>query len=1550
MDKDRINSSPEPSGETGGREYIFIPGRDAGLDAALVGDKTINLLNARSVGCTVPEFVVIKSTAYGLQKDKLEHIVREAVSGLEKLTGKKLGSVDHPLIFSIREICSRYIPGYLPTSLCIGMTIEQIPALKKEIGEQAAIHTYIKALEELLRASNPEKENDIQQYISFLKRNHPVYEYFDNEQTREYIRLLELQTSEIDPLLLSDPMRQVLYVVEHLYNDFRLREESLSISIKEEYPRPALIFQRMAWSIAGWYGLLNTRDPDTGQGIHLTFRERIFGDEIMTGGMKPQSMSFDTPEEMSGTFSGLSRFITQYKSGLEKLYHDALTLEVVFDGCVLHVLQVNTLEKSPEAAFIIVFDLIREGLLPETDIMNIIRPMHVKRLSAPLSYKASSAQKLLGSGISVLPRTMVTGKVYFTNESFLRALEAGETEVIILKEFFDTVRDKDILLKASGIAALGNAVVHVRQIALREVTPFLYDLQKGGLMFRDGKLTNGIETIEEGEWVSISSKEHSLYRGKAVQQRSMFSLLMEQAEVAFRSEKEENLYRKLAENYRMYLELMARIGKERFSTFDDAYRYITLAGKDGLEKVKAEVDSWAARNIDVLVEAFLNVDYGDHSKIREVFTMLSVEHRNEFYSRIAAKRIENVGFGTLGALLPELDLVFWQQFTDRPDDILYLIKEKLYHYAYEDIKSEHGDRGRALRSFLRNEGVSIDRLDITVTFVKSDKQLMPLKYCGVDLNMLSQKASGKVKDFIDILKGLKHSDFSDWDAGRIEKALGIRMDADVLQDKTAGWTMHQPIIENDQIKQYLFTGRESGIMDPNLIGDKGVNLYTAQKFGCSVPEFVILTSALHGAGNDEREQAISEALQVLGSMTGLGYGDMNRPLIISVRSVCAKYIPGYLDTALCIGVTRGMLPALCSRYSEGSALRIYIKNLEALFRILSPESSLLSDSRAGKHDYVQYLEREIAKTDSSVLDSPKRQLAAVLNHLYADFDSKADVLAVTTSEKVPRMAVILQRMVFSINGSYGVLNTRNPESGEGMHLFCHESIFGDDIMTGNIIPHELFFHRHDEIKAEHPEVAGFLAQFKAPLEQSYKDGLTVEYVIENGKFYVLQINHLNKSAQAAVIIAFDLLNEGILTRDEVFKFITPQYLKRLESSSFYGKEKADLAAMGRGVSILPRLLTSGKAYFSNEAVLSAYKQGERELILIKEGFDPAADLAAQECCSGLCALGNAVVHTRQWAWANNIACLFDLERVGLKFNQGELHCPGNIIVREGDWVTISSKNATLYLGRAVQKRNSLMSLYAGEAVDFESDDDRRYLNKLLACYREYKSLLGEIDVEHIDDLSSLRDYIRKHEREQNQIKVRNIANRWIRGHLQGFVQDVLHLGFGDHINVKPIFQAMEQDVLYLFYTEAVKLRLPNPGFSILGFYLPSYDRSFWEGFREDPEAVAYLVGERLYYLAYFDLRAYYGDRGRQIESALEKTGVKQEDVDITKELVLNDEHFMTLRFSDVDLDIVLSKSSGQVANVISLLRDIRPQDLSEWQRGRLERNLGITLDTMWIYD
>ncbi len=1535
----KIDSSSDPMN---GKDHVFLPRENFDLDPALTGDKTINLLKARFAGCTVPEFVVVKSTAYKLEKDELGNVLREAVLGLERLTGKKLGSTDNPLIFSIREICSRYIPGYLPTGLCIGMVKEQIPSLTKEIGEQSAVHTYIKTLEELLRANNLEKENEIQQYISFLKRNHPVYEYLDNEQTREYIRLLELQISGIDPLLLSDSMRQVNYIVERFYEDFKFREDSLSISVKEEYPNPALIFQRMAWSIAGWYGLLNTRDPDTGEGLSLTFRQRIFGDEIMTGGAKPRTVHADTPELMAETFPEVFQFITRNKFKLEGLYHDALTLEVVFDGRTLHVLQVNTLEKSPEAAFIIVFDLIREGLLPEPDIMTIIKPMHVKRLTTPLSYKASGTQKLLGRGISVLPRTMVTGRVYFSNESFRKALEAGETEIIILKESFNTVRDKDILLKAAGIAALGNAVVHARQIALREVTPFLYDLQKSGLKFREGKLTNGIDTVEEGEWVSISSKEYSLYRGKAVQQRSMFSQLMERSEVSFRSEKEENLYRRLAENYRKYLDIMRTIRRERFESFNDAYRYLTLAGKDGLENAKEAIDSWAARNMELLIEAFLNVSYGDHYKIREIFTMLSSEHQREFYLAMAARHIENVGFGTLGALLPELDPAFWRYFSNRPGDIIYLIGERLYHCAYEDIKSEHGDRGRALRSFLQNKGISIDRLDITAEFVRSDKRLLPLKYSGIDLNLLKQKASGKIKEYIEILDSLKRSDFSEWDADRIEKVLKIRMEGGGRPDNALAETTHRA-------NHYLFTGGESGSADPDFIGDKGVNLYTALKLGCPVPEFIILTSALHEAGSSEREQAAGEALQTLGSMTGLKFGDIKNPLIISVRSVCAKYIPGYLETALCVGITAGMLPELGRKYSSESARSIYIKNLETLLSILTPAALPGAGSRVRENNYVKFLEKEISKADGSVLVSVNRQVAVVLDHLYRDFASKADVLAAATSKSVPRMAVILQRMVFSINGSYGVINTRNPESGEGMHLFYHENIFGDEIMTGSIVPHESFFRTYGELEINHPLIAGFLNSFGLQLERLFKDGLTVEYAVENGKFHVLQINHLNKSPQAAVIIAFDLLKEGILTQEEVCAYITPQYLKRLESPSYYVSENAELVPVGRGVSTLPRLMTSGKVFFSNEAALAAYRQGERELVLIKEGFNPATDLTAQECCSGLCALGNAVVHTRQWAWANNIPCLFDLERAGLGFKDGVLHSPDNVVVREGDWVTISSKKATLYLGKAVKKQNSLMSLYAGKAVEFESPDDERYLTRLLACYREYKRLLGEINIEHINDLFALRDYVRKHEREKDQTKVRQIVNGWIRDHLQSFVHDVLHLGFGDHINVKPIFQAMDRELLYLFYSEAVKLRLPNPGFSVLGFFLPSYDRAFWEYFKDDPGAVAYLVGERLYYLAYCDLRGCYGDRGRQIEQALEKTGVRHEDLEITKHLVVNDEHFMTLRFSGVDLDRVLSESTGQTAGVISLLRTLRPQDFDEWQRARLERNLKISLDTMRIY-
>lgn len=491
-----------------------------------------------------------------------------------------------------------------------------------------------------------------------------------------------------------------------------------------------------------------------------------------------------------------------------------------------------------------------------------------------------------------------------------------------------------------------------------------------------------------------------------------------------------------------------------------------------------------------------------------------------------------------------------------------------------------------------------------------------------------------------------------------------------------------------------------------VLGGKGSSLIGMTEKGIPVPPgFVISIDVCdHYYKNDQKypkglEIEIKENLKALETATGKKFGDQSNPLLVSVRSGAAISMPGMMDTVLNLGLNEETLKGLIKNSGDErfawDSYRRFIQmfgdvvmgiehhKFEGILETLKKEAGVKLDTELDVDDLKELVSR-YKKLYKTVLgeDFPSDPVVQLNKGIEAVFKSWNNPRAISyrrinkISPDIIGTAVNVQSMVFGNmgdNSGTGVAFTRNPSTGEnkyyGEYLMRAQ---GEDVVAGIRTPKHL-----DDMKKELPEVYEELTSIFDRLEKEYKDMMDVEFTIENGTLYILQSRSGKRTGPAAVRIAVDLVSEKILTKEEAILKVEPESLDQLLHPMVDPKTKEK--GITKGLPASPGAASGQIVFTADDAV--KWKDLGKKVILVRQETSPE-DIEGMNVAEGiLTARGGMTSHAAVVARGMGKCCVSGCEEIVVNEEGKNLHVGKEIILEEGDWLTLDGSTGIVYRGK-----------------------------------------------------------------------------------------------------------------------------------------------------------------------------------------------------------------------------------------------------------------------------
>ena len=503
--------------------------------------------------------------------------------------------------------------------------------------------------------------------------------------------------------------------------------------------------------------------------------------------------------------------------------------------------------------------------------------------------------------------------------------------------------------------------------------------------------------------------------------------------------------------------------------------------------------------------------------------------------------------------------------------------------------------------------------------------------------------------------------------------------------------------------KYVYMFSEGNASMRNLLGGKGANLAEMTNLGLPIPHgFTISTEActeFNNSGkvfNDEMKQQINEAVVKLEGLAGKKFGDVENPLLVSVRSGARASMPGMMDTVLNLGLNDETVEGLArktgnSRFAYDSYRRFIMMFADVVIGVSKAKFERKLD---------KFKEEKGVKYDTGLTADDLKELVAIFKKIYFDDQGKEfpqdpihqlyeAIKAVFHSWDNPRAfvyrrmndipyswgtAVNVQMMVFGNMGDTsgtGVAFTRNAATGEnamfGEYLISAQ---GEDVVAGVRTPKPIA-----TLEQDMPEVYKQFYEIAHKLETHYKDMQDMEFTIENGKLYFLQTRNGKRTAQAALKIAVDMVHEGLITTDEALMKVEPKQLDQLLHPAF---DKALLKAakpIGKGLPASPGA-GAGKIYFTAEDAQAAAAKGER-VVLVRLETSPE-DIEGMAVAEGILTVrGGMTSHAAVVARGMGRCCVSGCEEIRMD-EENKVFTLGDREFREGDYISIDGSTGNIY--------------------------------------------------------------------------------------------------------------------------------------------------------------------------------------------------------------------------------------------------------------------------------
>ena len=495
---------------------------------------------------------------------------------------------------------------------------------------------------------------------------------------------------------------------------------------------------------------------------------------------------------------------------------------------------------------------------------------------------------------------------------------------------------------------------------------------------------------------------------------------------------------------------------------------------------------------------------------------------------------------------------------------------------------------------------------------------------------------------------------------------------------------------------YLFN--EGDKDDLELLGGKGANLCEMTSLGLPVPfGFIITTSTCREffeAGNripNLLEQEYRVALDLVEKKMGARFGDPENPLLFSVRSGAAVSMPGMMDTVLNLGLNDEIAAGLAKKTENPrfayDSYRRFIQMFanvvmgvdghlfEDVLDTYKKENSKALDVDMSAEDWQAIIAQY--KTLVDFPEDPFQQLKMAIEAVFLSWHSpRANVYREMNNIPVSMgTAVNVQAMVFGNFGDdsgSGVAFTRNPSTGE--RQFFGEFLFnaaGEDVVAGIRTPLPV-----SSLQERQPEVYNQLYETQAMLEKHYHDMQDLEFTVQEGRFYMLQTRSGKRTGRAAVKIAVDMVNEGLISEKEALIRVSPEHVEAFLHPMIDPTAKKDIIATGLPAS--PGGAT-GQVVFSAEEAVDVAKTGA-SVILVRRETTPE-DIHGMQAAAGiLTELGGMTSHAAVVARGMGVCAITGCGTLSIDYGAGTATTDDGVTIKRGDTITLDGSTGEVMLG------------------------------------------------------------------------------------------------------------------------------------------------------------------------------------------------------------------------------------------------------------------------------
>ena len=504
---------------------------------------------------------------------------------------------------------------------------------------------------------------------------------------------------------------------------------------------------------------------------------------------------------------------------------------------------------------------------------------------------------------------------------------------------------------------------------------------------------------------------------------------------------------------------------------------------------------------------------------------------------------------------------------------------------------------------------------------------------------------------------------------------------------------------------YLFTEGNAGMRE--LLGGKGANLAEMTNIGLPVPQgFTITTEACtkyYEDGkqiNPEIQAEIMEYIEKMEAITGKKFGDHENPLLVSVRSGARASMPGMMDTILNLGLNEDVVEVIskksgnprwawdCYRrfiqmYSD-VVMEVGKKYFEQLIDKMKEAKGVKQDIELDANDLKelarQFKEEYKSKIGAEFPSDPKEQLFGAIKAVFRSWDTpRANVYR--RDNDIPYSwgtAVNVQSMAFGNMGDdcgTGVAFTRDPATGaKGLFGEFLTNAQGEDVVAGVRTPMKIA-----EMEQKFPEAFAQFQQVCKTLEEHYRDMQDMEFTVEHGKLYMLQTRNGKRTAQAALKIACDLVDEGMRTEQEAVLMIDPRNLDTLLHPQFDSKALKATKPLGRGLGASPGA-ACGQVVFTAEDA-EAWKAKGKKVVLVRLETSPE-DITGMKAAQGILTVrGGMTSHAAVVARGMGKCCVSGCGDIAMDEENKKFTLAGKTF-HEGDVISIDGSTGNIY-GEAI---------------------------------------------------------------------------------------------------------------------------------------------------------------------------------------------------------------------------------------------------------------------------